>query len=570
MPEENERLIEGVTDILYHKEEQGNEKTDVAGGIPAAAVRSADRNQRLMREKPATEARNLQGRSGSSRTTLNGFARPKTPAIMIQGTTSNAGKSILTAAFGRILLQDGIKVAPFKAQNMSLNSFVTPDGGEMGRAQVVQAQACRLDPDVRMNPILIKPNSDTGSQVILNGKPVGNMNVKRYTQYKREAVAAVHECYDSLSADYEAVVIEGAGSPGEVNLKKHDLVNMQMARYAQSPVLLVGDIDRGGVFASFTGHMEVFNEWERDLTAGYIVNRFRGDPTLLNDAYDYMLEHTGKPVLGTIPYVRDLGLPEEDSVEFKSGRSEALPAGVEKVDVAVVDLPHISNFTDLDSLSLEPDVHLRIVRDSGELGAPDAIILPGSKNTIGDLSALNHSGMTDRIKALASMGTCEIVGICGGFQMLGRTISDPDGIESDGQPVPGLGLLDIQTSMAQEKTLERTTATHRGSGEVVHGYEIHHGQTTFGQSCPAFSGSGGETLGATHPDQKIWGTYLHGVFDADEFRRWFVDSLRQRKGWAPIGRVCAKYDIEPALDRLADIVRKNMDMGAIYQLLGRG
>jgi cobyric acid synthase CobQ len=488
--------------------------------------------------------------------------------IMFQGTGSNAGKSVLCAALCRILLQDGYRVAPFKSQNMSLNSFVTREGGEMGRAQAVQAQACRIEPDVRMNPILLKPNSDTGSQVILLGKPVENMDVARYIRYKPQAFAAARRAFDELAAEHDVVVLEGAGSPGEVNLKAHDIVNMHMARYAGAPVLLVGDIDRGGVFASFVGTMEVLAEWERALVAGFVVNRFRGKESLLADALDYTLQHTGRPVLGVVPYLHQLGLPEEDSVAFKAGAFDGSGPDGAHVEVAVVDLPHISNFTDFDALRLEPDVHVRIVRTPEELRAPDAVVLPGSKNVIGDLEHLRRSGIERRVLALAGAGTTEIVGICGGLQMLGEKIADPHRLESDRPELAGLGLLPVATTLAREKTLTRVGATHLPSGLPLAGYEIHHGRSETGRAQALVRRDDGEVIGAASADGRIWGTYLHGVFDADEFRRWFVDRLRVRKRLPAVGKVCARYDLEPAFDRLADVVRRSVRMGDIYRLMG--
>lgn len=496
----------------------------------------------------------------------------KKPAIMFQGTSSNAGKSILTAALCRILLQDGYSVAPFKSQNMSLNSHVTADGGEMGRAQAVQAQACRLAPDVRMNPILLKPNTDTGSQVIVMGKPVANMDVSSYIRYKPQAFAAAQQAYDSLAADFDAVVLEGAGSPAEVNLKHHDIVNMHMAKYAGAPVLLVGDIDRGGVFASFVGSMEVLAEWERALIAGFVINRFRGDESLLKDAIDYTERHTGRPTFGTVPYIRDLGLPEEDSVTFKS-RMGSYGAPAEKgaedtIEIALVDLPHISNFTDFDALRLEPDVRLRIVRTARDLNRPDAVILPGSKNVIGDMEYLRGSGLVEPILKMAAAGRTEIVGICGGFQLLGSEIADPHGIESGGRTMAGLKLLPISTVLMPEKTLRLVAARHADSGLPVKGYEIHHGQTGGNGMEPLVVRDDGEVIGLRSGGRNIWGTYLHGIFDADGFRRWFIDGLRKRKGLAPKGSVVAAYDLEPAFDRLADIVRASLRIGEIYKLMG--
>jgi adenosylcobyric acid synthase len=494
--------------------------------------------------------------------------RPKTPALMFQGTSSNAGKSVLTAAFCRILLQDGYRVAPFKSQNMSLNSFVTREGGEMGRAQVVQAQASRLDPDVRMNPVLLKPSSDTGAQVIVHGRPVGNMDVNQYIAYKPQAMARVKEAYDSLAGEFEVIVLEGAGSPAEVNLKHHDIVNMRMAEYAAAPVLLVGDIDRGGVFASFIGTMEVLAEWERRLVAGFIVNRFRGQEKLLEPAFQYTERHTGRPVLGTVPYLKDHGLPEEDSVSFKSGQWDQARGPEEGVEIALIDLPHISNFTDFDSLRLEPDVSLRIVRSAQDLNCPDAVIIPGSKNVIGDLVYLKESGLDQRLSQMAREGRTEMVGVCGGFQILGREIADPYGIESEGRSLQGLGLLPVTTVLEQEKTLVRVQAKHLPSGLDLYGYEIHHGRTD-GQGLQAVvRREDGQVIGSGRDQERIWGTYLHGLFDADAFRRWFIDRLRARRGLPVNGRIRAVYNLESALDRLAETVRRSLRMDFIYRLMG--
>lgn len=494
--------------------------------------------------------------------------RRHTPALMLQGTCSNAGKSILTTALCRIFLQDGLSVAPFKAQNMSLNSFVTPDGGEIGRAQALQAQACRLEPDVRMNPVLLKPSSDTGSQVIVRGKPVGNMSVGEYFRYKPEAFGHVCDCYDSLAREHDVIVLEGAGSPGEVNLKRHDIVNMAMARYAAAPVLLVGDIDRGGVFASFVGTLEVMAEWERRLVSGFIVNKFRGKAELLQDAFDYVLRHVGKPVLGTIPYLHDLNLPEEDSVSFKSTATSVPPRSGDALDIAVCDLPHISNFTDLDALRLEPDVRVRVVRSAGELGTPAACIIPGSKNTLGDMEYLRQTGLAGRLLALAAAGDTVIVGVCGGFQMLGTAVHDPHHLESDKGSVPGLGLLAVETTFEADKLLQRADGVHLASGERVFGYEIHHGRTETASLPVWLQRADGSALGVASVDGRVWGTYLHGVFDADGFRRWFVNDLRCRQGWLPLAGAAAHYDLEPALDRLAEVVRGALAVPALYRMMG--
>jgi cobyric acid synthase CobQ/L-threonine-O-3-phosphate decarboxylase len=517
------------------------------------AVRTEEENRRLL----AAVGTELSGAPAIKR-------ERRTPALMFQGTCSNAGKSVLTAAFCRVLLQDGFRVAPFKAQNMSLNSYVTRDGLEMGRAQVVQAQACRLDPDVRMNPVLLKPNTDTGSQIILRGRPVGNMDAVDYFQHKARAWEVVKECYDSLAAEADAVVLEGAGSPAEVNLKRHDIVNMAMAFHAAAPVVLIGDIDRGGVFAALVGCMEVFTERERAQVAGFLLNRFRGRKELLGDAADYVLRHTGRPVLGVVPFLRDLGLPEEDSVGFKEGVFDDDTATGDRVDIALIDLPHLSNFTDFDALRIEPDVHLRRVDSVTALGTPDVVILPGSKNVPGDLRFLEERGLAAAICALAQAQASRIVGICGGFQMLGQRVEDPYHLESNGQPTGGLGLLPLVTTLEREKTLRRVEGRHLESGHTVAGYEIHHGQTAGSEVPPVVRDAQGELTGGCSADGRIWGTYWHGIFDQDEFRRWFIDQSRAPR-LKPIGRVLAHYDLEPALDRLAATLREALPIEELYR-----
>ncbi|MEW5775055.1 MAG: cobyric acid synthase, partial [Thermodesulfobacteriota bacterium] len=500
------------------------------------------------------------------------FLRPRrTPALMVQATSSNAGKSVLCAALCRILLQDGYAVAPFKAQNMSLNSFVDRQGRELGRAQATQARACRLDPDARMNPVLLKPNSDTGSQVILLGRPVGAMSVAEYVEAKPALFQAARAAYDELAEECEVMVLEGAGSPAEINLKAHDIVNMRMAAHAGARVLLAGDIDRGGVFAALAGTMDLLSESERGLVAGFVLNKFRGDPALLGPALAALTRRTGRPFLGVVPFLRDLGLPEEDSVSFKSGVLDQAPDPARVVDVAFLDLPHVSNFTDLDPLAGEPDVRVRIVRRAADLGEPHALILPGSKNVPGDLAHLRASGLADAVLALAAAGRAEIVGLCAGMQMLGLSIADPHGLESAaGHAMPGLGLLAVDTELAEAKTLVQARAEHLESGLELHGYEIHHGRTAprDASAAPAVRRADGEAVGFAAPGGLVWGTYLHGAFDADPFRRWFVDRLRVRAGLPALGRIQTAFDLEPALDRLADAVRASLDMGRIRALLG--
>ncbi|MEA3544091.1 MAG: cobyric acid synthase [Thermodesulfobacteriota bacterium] len=493
----------------------------------------------------------------------------KIPAIMFQGTGSNAGKSILTAALCRILHQDGVSVAPFKAQNMSLNSCVTFQGGEMGRAQVLQAQACRLDADVRMNPVLLKPSSATGSQVIVCGKVLETMHFRDYAERRSEIFTQVQQCYDSLAGEHQLMVLEGAGSPAEINLKSRDIVNMNMARYADAKVLLVGDIDRGGVFASFVGTLELLNEWERQLVSGFVINRFRGDKTLLGDALDLTTLHTGKPFVGVVPYLQNLGLPEEDSVDFKDGLLDGDKKKGNILDIVLIDLPHISNFTDVDALRIEAAVHVRRVCQVDDLGQPDAVILPGTKNVISDLDYLLTSGLGDAVCQLADTGRTEIVGICGGYQLLGEKIADPHAIESSGKICQGLGLLAMETVLHPDKIMTRCQATHLPSNEQLHGYEIHHGSSIGNNLKPLIQREDGMKIGSCIAGREhVWGTYLHGIFDADGFRHWFLDRLWQQKGWQPIGRRRSSYDLEPALDRLADHVRSSLDMDKIYRILG--
>ena len=489
----------------------------------------------------------------------------KKPALMLLGTGSDVGKSVLVAALGRILIQDGVRVAPFKAPNMSLNSYVNRNGGEMGRAQVVQAQACRLDPDVRMNPVLLKPSSDVGSQIIVNGRSVGNMKVLDYVAYKKEIWKQVCRSYDSLAAEYDVLLLEGAGSPGEVNLKSHDIVNTRMAEYAEAHALLVGDIDRGGVYASFIGHFEVMEPWERELTSGFLVNRFRGDSSLLGDAHEYITSHTGKPVVGVVPYLANLGLPQEDSVSFKAGVFAGHKPKGEYVEVAIIDLPHISNFTDIEPFFAEPDVYLRIVGDKEQLGKPDAIILPGSKNVPADLAFLHQSGLGEAVIVAAGQGA-EIVGICGGYQMLGRQVCDPHRVESEaGKVFTGLGLLEMETVLDADKTLQCKIGRHLLSGCPVQGYEIHHGiSKSDGQPVLRFDDG---TVCGHAAGEKRWGSYLHGIFDNDVFRRWWLNRLRRRIALEPL-EIGAVYNLEPAFDRLAETVREHIDLKFIYQLLG--
>jgi cobyric acid synthase CobQ len=495
----------------------------------------------------------------------------KAPALMILGTTSNAGKSILTTAFCRILTRRGFSVAPFKAQNMSLNSFVTHDNKEMGRAQVVQAQACRLAPDVRMNPVLLKPTSTTGSQIVVMGKPVGSMTIHEYTKYKKELRLIVQKTYDDLSSENDIIVLEGAGSPAEINLKADDIVNMSMARHAQARVLLCGDIDRGGVYAHFIGTMMCLEPEEQSLVKGFLVNRFRGDASLLSPAHDFVLTKTGKPVLGVIPYLQNLAIPDEDSVTFKNNRASRQASSADSITIALIDLPHISNATDIDPFYAEPDVNVLTAREPSDLEDADVVIIPGSKNVISDFQFLMTKGFDTKTQQLADSKKICIVGICGGYQMLGNSIKDPYSIENRcASEIRGLQLLDISTSLEKDKQLQLSKVIDRHSGCTINGYEIHHGQTTNGEhSIPfMFNTESGEPTGSCSTDSKIWGTYLHGLFDNDSFRRYFIDQIRISKNLSPLLKVQASYDIDSAIDRLADIVEKSVDIKTIYTMLG--
>jgi adenosylcobyric acid synthase len=490
---------------------------------------------------------------------------------MIQGTCSNAGKSFLVAGICRALRNQGVRVAPFKAQNMSLNSYVTLSGEEIGRAQALQAQACGLEPMAEMNPVLLKPNTQTGSQVIVMGKPVASMEARTYFAYKTNLFDTVTESFDRLAREFDVVILEGAGSPAEINLKRHDIVNMRMARYAKSPVLIVADIDRGGAFASLIGTMVCLEEWERELVAGFILNKFRGDASLLDDALTYTATKTGKPFFGVLPYLSDLGLPEEDSVTFReSGFEHQGGKDPECLDIACIDLPHISNFTDFDALALEPDVRMRLVRTPEDLRGrrPDCLILPGSKSTLADLAFLRQNGLAGALREFASTGGT-LVGICAGFQMLGEVISDPLGVESGCNQGPGLGLLPMATELGQEKTLHRSRVTHIPSGLSVAGYEIHHGRTRIldrDKGEPLFSGSS-DVVGLADPRGNVWGAYVHGLFDADAFRRHVLDGLRTKKGLEPKGKIQVSYNVEEGLDRLARAVVEHLDWDRIQSLL---
>lgn len=498
------------------------------------------------------------------------MARP----IMIQGTMSGAGKSLIAAALCRIFAQDGFKTVPFKSQNMALNSYVTADGMEMGRAQVMQAEAAMREPDIRMNPILLKPTSDVGSQVILNGRPIGNMRAKEYFARKKEFIPDIMKAYNSLAEENDIIVIEGAGSPAEINLKKNDIVNMGMARLAKAPVLLVGDIDRGGVFAQLYGTTELIEPDEKAMIKGLIINKFRGDVSILQSGLDTLSSLTGKRILGVVPYT-DADIDDEDSLSERI-RSVGVGNGV---DVAVIRLPHISNFTDFTPFECAEGVSLRYVRSAHELGSPDLIIIPGTKNTIGDLMWLRENGLEALICRKAESG-CAVIGICGGYQMLGRYVRDPYGSETGGE-VRGIGLLDTVTTFSQEKTTRRVSGAVTGAhgifkelnGIKFKGYEIHMGRTEIsGESFAQLLGDNGEKSSDGAARDNIWGTYVHGIFDTADVVARIAEALAKRRG-IDIKSVRA-FDMDTykqkQYDMLADAVRKGMDMEAIYKIVEDG
>lgn len=505
--------------------------------------------------------------------------------IMLQGTSSHVGKSVLATALCRIFLQDGKKVVPFKAQNMALNSYVTADGREMGRAQVAQAEAAGLAPQVDMNPVLLKPTGNCCSQVIINGYPVGNMSAKAYhAGYSLTAFAAVQDALKRLEKAYDTIVIEGAGSPAEINLKDHDIVNMRVAKEVQAPVLLVADIDRGGSLAALVGTLALLDDDERDLVKGLIINKFRGDVSLFTPAVTFLEEKTGKPVLGIIPYIEALGIDDEDSVSLydkkRVNRKDA------DIQIAVIRLPKISNFTDFDSLAAEIDTNVLYVEKKEELRQADVIIIPGSKNTIADMAWLHDSGMARAIKEKLHEGI-PVIGICGGYQMLGTDIYDPKHTESDVESVKGLGLLPIATTFSSQKLTAQVKGSCRNLNflgesitvDMLQGYEIHMGGTTdtsanvlhpievyerAERACRDIAGS-------AQKEGLVWGTYIHGIFDNDAFRRAILNAVRQHNGLAPLA-VSTSYNMEKeySYNRLADIVRQHLDMDRLRDIMNRG
>lgn len=484
----------------------------------------------------------------------------KTPALMVQGATSDAGKSLLVTALCRWLLRRGVGVAPFKPQNMALNSAVTPQGGEIGRAQAVQAQACKLAPHSDMNPVLLKPNSDTGAQVIVHGRAIGNLEALDYHHYKVEARGAVLEAFQRLAARFEALVIEGAGSPAEINLRQNDIANMGFAEAVDCPVILIADIDRGGVFAHIVGTLALLSESERERVVGFVINRFRGDIGLLQSGLDWLERHTGKPVLGVLPYLHGLHLEAEDALPVTAPEADSVG---ERFRVIVPALPHISNHTDLDPLRLHPRVDLRFIAPGAAIPGADLIILPGSKNVRGDLAWLRREGWEPAIRRHLRYGG-KLIGLCGGYQMLGRRIDDPEGIEGEPGCLAGLGLLELETRLEKHKQLRNLAGRLAIADVPVEGYEIHAGVTR-GEALarPAVHLPDGDE-GALSEDGQILGSYLHGLFEN-------ADACRVLLQWAGAGEVAAmdyRGRREAAIDRLADAVERHLDQSWLVAFFG--
>lgn len=495
-------------------------------------------------------------------------------SIMIQGTMSNVGKSIIAAGLCRIFKQDGYKVAPFKSQNMALNSYITKENLEMGRAQVVQAEACGIEPSVYMNPILLKPVTDMGSQVIVMGEVMGNMYAMDYYKRKKEYIPVIKDAYDTLSKEYDIIVIEGAGSPAELNLKSDDIVNMGMAELADAPVLLVGDIDRGGVFAQLIGTVDLLEPEEQNRIKGLIINKFRGDKSILEPGLEMIFERCKKKVLGVVPYMT-LDIDEEDSLaeSLNQKKMDAV------LDVAVIRLPKLSNFTDFRALEMESLVSIRYVEKPEELKEPDMVILPGTKNTIKDMKWLRESGMEN---AILKLKDTFIFGICGGYQMLGEYVMDSCGAEGNGS-IRGMGLLPIVTTFENEKKrtrVEGRVVNLEGMWEglshaKVSGYEIHMGKSTINKPVESLEKGEGYFLSIDgvlegYVENHVIGTYLHGIFDEEEFRNGLLEILCKKKGVmfeTKFGISYQEYK-EIQYNQLADRLRENIDMKRIYEIMG--
>jgi len=493
---------------------------------------------------------------------------------MVCGTGSDVGKSVLAAGICRLLTRCGLSVAPFKSQNMALNSAVTPEGGEIGRAQAVQAKACRVEPHTDMNPVLLKPNSETGSQVIVQGNVIGNMKVSEYTAYKPRCFEKIRESFQRLQDRYDFIVIEGAGSIAEINLREHDIANLKVAEMADCPAILVADIDRGGVFAQIVGTIELLTTEEKARIAAVVINKFRGDASLLDSGIEFVVKRTGVPVLGVVPYFTGFCLPEEDSVAL-TRRAKAGVKRADKISVGVVRLPHISNYTDFNPLEQENDVNLFYIDTASDLQELDLLILPGSKSVITDLLFLKDQGLFKAIQEFSG----KIAGICGGFQMLGKRIIDPYLQESEICETDGLGLLDAETIIRPQKQTHLVTATLAAASKrlapdtapALSGYEIHMGETTVDEDLTPFaniSSRSGKPVtvadGAVSADGRIFGTYLHGLFDNHSFRTSFLNQIRRKKG-LPLQSEAMAAD---PFDLLADHLEQYLDMNMLYRICG--
>ena len=500
--------------------------------------------------------------------------KPLGKVVMLQGTGSSVGKSLLVTGFCRIFAQDGYRVAPFKAQNMSLNSGVTPDGLEIGRAQVVQAQAAGIEPSVEMNPALLKPESNATSQLISMGKMSGKMRARQFMTRRERLWGTITLSLDRLRSQFDIVVIEGAGSPAEINLRAGDIVNMEVALYAESPVFIIGDIDKGGVFASLYGTHALISDEERRLVKGFIINKFRGDVSLLEPGLAQIEELTGVGVLGVVPYLTDVYVPEEDSP--REARVSGSESESGEVEVVVVALPYMANFDEFDPLARRSDVRLRYVREAEEFGNPDLVILPGSKVTIADMDYVRQSGIESRIRSHIWNGRA-LIGVCGGMQMLGRSIHDPDGIESDRRMAEGLGVLDIETRFIGEKLTTRTAGKIVGNegllagarGMSVSGYEIHVGVTESdkGASGVMETADGGAVIGYADRTGRAFGTYVHDLFKNEAFAERVVANVAWMKGLDRPSE-SEPFSQEAEFDKLASHLRKRLDMSRVYEAMG--
>jgi adenosylcobyric acid synthase len=502
-------------------------------------------------------------------------------ALMILGTASHVGKSLVTAGLGRIFSDEGIRVAPFKAQNMSLNSAATPDGREIGRAQALQAEACRVTPCAEMNPILIKPSSDTGSQIVLLGRVWGQVTASDYHQRRVEDLfPTVLESYRALAARHDVMLLEGAGSPAEINLREHDIVNMRMAHAANASCLLVGDIDRGGVFAALLGTIELLEPQDRARIRAFVINKFRGDADLLKPGIEMMERRLRIPCAGVIPFLGDLGLEEEDSVAMEDRRTaRRVWAGLEEsperaLRVGVIACPRMANFTDFDALAAEPSVALAFLENPAGAALADVLILPGSKQTLDDLAALRERGFAQALENHPGL----ILGICGGLQMLGRSIEDPDGVESGGIPrtMPGLDRLPIRTIMRDQKTVRRAIGRAHFSKARFTGYEIHMGETIYENGVKPFAEIQREGQRESLPDGaistsgRVWGTYIHGLFDDDAFRHQFLNFARHACGLSPARQfACVTAQRQARIDHWAAHLRQSLDLNLIRQWIDR-